>query len=184
MKVSLLFTAFVAALFLGCAVKPEQLNTKPWQERELTEALMALGKKIDPKEAHAFAKASLSYSRELAKKYQLMAPANFHNMLINMGYRERGLCYQWSEDMMTHLKKQNYKSFDLRWGVAFKGEPLEHNSVVAVAKGEPFSKGILIDPWRNSGELYWGAMEKDPIFKWVEDTTRTSYYGTVSAASP
>lgn len=36
--------------------------------------------------------------------------------------------------MMEHLKKQKFKSFDLRWGVAFKGEPMEHNSVVVVAK--------------------------------------------------
>ena len=110
-----------------------------------------------------------------------MAPANFHNLLINMGYRERGLCYEWSEDMMEHLKKQKFKSFDLRWGVAFKGEPMEHNSVVVVAKGGSFESGLLIDPWRNSGELYWGKMQDDFVFKWVEDKQRSVYLGTISA---
>lgn len=165
----------------GCSVKQEKLNTEPGKMEKLTQDLMALGKNIDEKEAKTFAKEALSYSRELAGKYKLMAPANFHNLLINMGYRERGLCYEWSEDMMAHLKKQKFKTFDLRWGVAYKGEPMEHNSVIAVAKGASFESGILIDPWRDSGELYWGKMEDDIIFKWVEDKQRTTYLGTVNA---
>ena len=165
----------------GCSVKQEKLNTEPGKMEKLTQDLMALGKNVDEKEAKVFAKEALSYSRELAGKYKLMAPANFHNLLINMGYRERGLCYQWSEDMMAHLKKQKFKTFDLRWGVAYKGEPMEHNSVIAVAKGASFESGILIDPWRDSGELYWGKMEDDIVFKWVEDKQRTTYLGTVNA---
>lgn len=168
-------------LLSGCAVKQEELNTGRGKLEKLTRDLMALGKNIDPKEAKIFAKEALSYSSELAGKYKLMAPANFHNLLINMGYRERGLCFEWSEDMMAHLKKQKFKSFDLRWGVAYKGEPLEHNSVVAVAKGGSFESGILIDPWRDSGELYWGKMDDDRVFKWVEDKQRTTYLGTVNA---
>ena len=73
----------------GCSVKQETLNTKPEKMEHLTQDLAALGKGVDPKEAKAFAKEALSYSRELAGRYKLMAPANFHNLLINMGYRER-----------------------------------------------------------------------------------------------
>ena len=78
---------------------------------------------------------------------------------------------------MEHLKKQKFKSFDLRWGVAFKGEPMEHNSVVVVAKGGSFESGLLIDPWRNSGELYWGKMQDDFVFDYtsiVVATTRSA----------
>ena len=177
----LLIVVSLLVFISGCSVKQETLNTKPEKLEHLTQDLVALGKGVDPKEAKAFAKESLSYSRELAGKYKLMAPANFHNLLINMGYRERGLCYEWSEDMMEHLKKQKFKSFDLRWGVAFKGEPMEHNSVVVVAKGGSFESGLLIDPWRDSGELYWGKMHDDFVFKWVEDKQRSVYLGTISA---
>lgn len=164
----------------GCSVKPESLNKNPDLKVKLSNDLMQLGTKIDAKEAKKFAEESLYYSRTLAKKYQLMAPASFHNMLINTGYRDRGLCYEWSEDMMAHLKKQNFKSFDLRWGVASKGQPDEHNSVVVVAKGEGFEKGILIDPWRDSGELYWGRVNEDLKFRWIENKQRTYQLGTIT----
>ncbi|MDD4505543.1 MAG: hypothetical protein PHE60_04120 [Sulfurospirillaceae bacterium] len=180
---SIVFCILCIVLMSGCSVKKEALNTEPTKFEALTHDIMALGKKVDEKEAKMFAKEALSYPRVLAEKYDLMAPANFQNMLINLGFRERGLCYQWTEDMITHLKKQNYRSFDLRWGVAFKGEPMEHNSVVVVVKGAPFESGILIDPWRNSGELYWGKMEDDFIFRWVENMERSRYYGTIKASS-
>lgn len=167
----------------GCSVKYEALNSDPKKQEILTNELLALDKQIDPKEAAQLAQEALSYPRVLARKYELKSPANYHNFLINAGFRERGLCYQWSEDMMEALKKYRFKSFDLRWGVAFKGEPLEHNSVVVVAKGKPFETGILIDPWRNSGELYFGKLESDNVFKWSEDIKRSHYLGTIKQAS-
>ena len=166
-------------LLSGCSVKPESLNKDPELKVKLSNDLMRLGAKIDPKEARKLAEESLSYSRTLAQNYKLVAPASFHNMLINTGYRNRGLCYEWTEDMMEHLKKQGFKSFDLRWGVAFKGQPDEHNSVVVVAKGDSFEKGLLIDPWRHSGELYWGSPGKDLEFKWLENKQRSYYLGTI-----
>ena len=81
--------------------------------------------------------------------------------------------------MITHLKNLKYQSFDLRWGVANKGEFDEHNSVVVVAKGAPFRTGILIDPWRKSGVLYWAKLGDDPEYKWVENVERSRYYGTI-----
>ena len=180
---SIVFLVLCMIMISGCSVKKEALNNEPQKFETLTHDIKALGKNIDEREAKMFAKEALIYPRVLAAKYDLMAPANFQNMLIHMGLRARGLCYEWTEDMITHLKKQKYKSFDLRWGVAFKGEPMEHNSVVLVAKGAPFESGILIDPWRNSGELYWGKMDDDLIFKWVENMERSRYYGTIKASS-
>lgn len=180
---SILFLVLGIIFISGCTVKQEALNTEPAKFEKLTREILSLGKGVDEKEAKMLARESLSYPRTLAAKYNLMAPAGFHNLLINSGLRKRGLCYEWSEDMIVHLKKQNYRSFDLRWGVAFKGDPLEHNSVVVVAKGAPFESGILIDPWRNSGELYWGKMENDDIYKWVENMERSRYYGTISSSS-
>jgi len=126
-----------------------------------------------------FAYEALLYPQILAERYGLVYPPTFHNFLINTGLKERGLCYEWSEDMITHLKNLKYHSFDLRWGVANKGEFNEHNSVVVVAKGAPFRTGILIDPWRHSGVLYWAKLDDDPEYKWVENLERSRYYGTI-----
>ena len=177
-----LFVVMCVVMLSGCSVKQEKLNTEPGKIEKLTQDLMALGKNVDKKEAAHLAQEAINYPKILVKEYDLVAPASFHNMLINTGFRKRGLCYEWSEDMMTHLKKQHLKTFDFRWGVSHKGGPEEHNSVVVVAKGAAFETGMLLDPWRNSGELFWGNVLKDEEkFQWVEDKKRTTYLGTVNA---
>lgn len=173
----------VLLLFSGCSVKQSTLHVEPSKVQTLTRDLTQLGRTIDQDEAKMFAYEALLYPQMLAQKYALVTPPTFHNLLINTGFKERGLCYEWSEDMITHLKKQNYQSFDLRWGVANKGDFDEHNSVVVVAKGAPFWSGLLIDPWRNSGELYWAKLEADVEYKWVENKQRSQYFGTISTSS-
>ena len=37
----------------------------------------------------------------------------------------------------------------------------EHNSVVITALSQPFDAGLVLDPWRNSGELFWAAVRQD-----------------------
>jgi len=172
----------VVLMISGCSLKQHAVNVQIEKVEQLTQDLIDLGKNVDKKEAARLAKEAIIHPTVLAKQYDLVFPANLHNMLINMGYRKRGLCFEWSEDMMTHLKKQNFKSFDLRWGVSHKGGPEEHNSVVVVAKGAAFETGILLDPWRNSGDLFWSNVTKDEEkFQWVEDKKRTTYLGTVNA---
>jgi len=180
MKIRVFVAMVIVFIVAGCSVKHETLNTKEGLSEALARDLMALSPKIDPKEALLLAKESLAHTRVLAKQYQLMTPPDYHNALTNMGYRERGLCHEWAEDMMVHLKKQNFKSFDLRWGIAFKGEPKEHNSVVVVAKGKALKDGMLIDPWRLSGELYWKRVTQDKGYVWLEDTKRSVYLGTIT----
>jgi hypothetical protein len=181
MMLKSLLCVIVLVLLGGCSVKPQSLNTGHDKVYDLSQALLNLGKGVSKKEAEHFAKEALSYPRVLAKEYNLAAPASYHNMLINAGYRTRGLCFEWSEDMMAHLKKQHYKTIDLRWGVSDKGGPEEHNSVIAVAKGGVFESGLIVDPWRNSGDLYWSLLHEDEKYKWVEDKKRTTVLGTVKA---
>jgi hypothetical protein len=164
-------------MFSGCSVKQSALE--PVKVQTLTQELLNLGLHINPQEARMFAYEAILYPQILAEKYGLVYPPTFHNLLINTGLKERGLCYEWSEDMITHLKAQQYESFDLRWGVANRGDLDEHNSVVVVAKGAPFWSGLLIDPWRNSGELYWSKLGDDPEYKWVENLERSRYFGTI-----
>ena len=178
MRLSLLCALFLL-LFQGCSVKVGNINTESAKQIELASDIMALGSRIDKKEAYSIAKEALSHPKVLAKQYNLVTPASYHNMLINLGYRTRGLCFHWSEDMMAHLKKQKYKTIDLRWGVANKGGEEEHNSVVVVPKGSTFESGIILDPWRNSGDLYWTRIGADEKFQWFEDKKRTTVLGTV-----
>jgi hypothetical protein len=69
---------------------------------------------------------------------------------------------------MQRLVLLELKNFQLHWGVAHRGSELrEHNSVVVTARGQKFEEGIVLDPWRNSGELYWARVKNDR-YPWKE----------------
>ncbi len=142
----------------------QQLNDQAYWDnvKRLEQALNALGRAVDPAEARRAAETAMRESAVLAQEYQLVQPAVAHNLLVVMGIKDRGLCYQWTEDLMKRLQALALKSFQLHWAVAYRGSELrEHNCVVITAKGQPFSRGLVLDPWRNSGNLYWAAVKKD-----------------------
>ncbi len=43
----------------------------------------------------------------------------------------------------------------------------EHSTVVIAARGEGFHEGLVLDGWRYSGCLYWGAVIADR-YRWLE----------------
>lgn len=134
-----------------------------WEKvKQLEQELNELSPKIDPLEAKRAAETAIRESAILAEEYQLVRPAVAHNLLIVMGIKDRGLCYQWTEDLMKRLAALELKSFELHWAVAYRGSNLrEHNCVVISASGQPFSRGLVLDPWRDSGNLYWARVTKD-----------------------
>ena len=144
------------------SAQPEKAQAYWENVKRLELELNALDPAVDPTEARQVAETAIRESAVLAEEYQLVRPAVMHNLLVVMGIKDRGLCYQWTEDLMKRLEALELKSFQLHWGVAHPGSNLrEHNCVVISVKGQPFSKGILFDPWRHSGNLYWTPVVKD-----------------------
>lgn len=132
--------------------------------RQLTE----LSGTVDRREARQVAETAVLYSQTLASRYRVVRPAAWHNILVRMRARQRGLCYHWTTDLMRKLQSLGLTSFDLYWGVAHRGSELrEHNSVVIAARGQPFEAGLVLDPWRNSGDLYWASVRQDR-YPWRE----------------
>jgi hypothetical protein len=130
--------------------------------KQLEQVLVALSQTVDKTEAMMVAETAVRESAVLAEEYQLVRPAVAHNLLIALGLKDRGLCYHWTEDLMKRLQALDLKSLQLYWGVAHRGSGLrEHNCVVVSAKGQDFFKGIVLDPWRNSGNLFWARVTKD-----------------------
>lgn len=128
----------------------------------LQDDLVALSPLVDLIEARQVAETAIGYSALLAEKYDLIRPAILHNVLIRIGLKNRGLCYHWTEDLMDRLQELDLKTYQLHWGVAHRGSELrEHNSVVITAKGQQFEDGVVLDPWRNSGQLYWTFVKND-----------------------
>jgi hypothetical protein len=142
----------------------EQLGSQTFWRRveHLEHELAGLSSTVDRTEARRVAETAIRASAVLAEEYQLIKPAVVHNVFIQLGLKDRGLCYHWTEDLLHRLQALNLKSFSLHWGVAHRGSNLrEHNCVVITAKGQDFFEGILLDAWRNSGNLYWTQVTKD-----------------------
>ena len=154
--------------FLGCSVKvaTPQENFKNIQA--LTQMLLSRSKHIDRFEAEDLARSSILYAQELARKYKVVSPPLWQNSLVNMGFKERGLCYEWANDLGNYLQSRNYKSLKLYYIGADIGSYFEHNAISVSAIDESVHKSIVLDAWRNSGHLYFNRIENDKKYVWKE----------------
>ena len=137
---------------------------------QLRTKLAMLSPTVRVDEAERLAQCAYVTSRRLAREYRVVFPPALNNILINTGARKRGLCYQWTEDLLHQLDALKLETLELHWGEAFARTFSENNGVVVTAKGQPFGQGIVLDAWRYQGRLYWGPVRKDPEgYPWKEN---------------
>ncbi|WP_420586272.1 hypothetical protein [Ruegeria sp.] len=156
----------LTALFLGgCATK--QPTASQNDVDALAQAIQALGPDVDPAEAQKAATISYSYSQQLAREWNVTDSAIIHNAKVINGLRDYGLCNDWAEHMTRRLKQENFQTLDLHWATspptAFR---IIHHSALISAKGDSMYDGIILDPWRNSGALYWAPTREDTRYDW------------------
>ena len=177
--VGLILLSAVAGAPLGCghtvpatAEKPAAAG-QPIPDEQLqridglTEALLALDPGVSENEARDVAQSAILHARELGRRYRIVRPPQLHNLLVKFGWKKRGLCYHWTEDLLVHLKALDLRQLNLQRVVAYRGSNLrEHHSVVVTSGESPFSEGIVLDGWRHSGALYWSPVGKDR-YPWV-----------------
>jgi len=173
-RASRLYCAVTVLLLLlsGCASKTPQLEPPPdvanQRIRELNLAILALGDDVDAGEAQRAARIAIDYSRQLAREYEITDSAIVHNLKVNLGIKPRGLCVHWTSDLMARMKQEGFYSLDLHWAIANYENALrlEHSTVVISARGDSLQQGLILDPWRNSGDLYWAPTLQDPGYLW------------------
>jgi len=85
----------------------------------------------------------------------------FNNFLVYHGFRKRGYCYQWTEDLFLALDALKLKTLELHWGEAYAGTWRENNCLVVTAKGQPFERGMILEAWRHFGYLRWNLLLSD-----------------------
>lgn len=149
----------------GCVQVPDAAQTSA--VRRLQAALVSLSPTVRPDEAGVAAECAFEYSRSLAQQYRVVRPAILHNLLVNGGFKQRGLCYQWAEDLLAQLQTLKLDTLEWHWGIARAHTVREHNCLVATACGQPFEQGIVLDPWRRSGRLVWARVADDK-YPWVK----------------
>ena len=157
-------------LLVGCAdtVTP----TIQTQIDKLAILFKSLDTTITQEEALQLSQDLFIETKRLSKEFELTSPPYWHNFLVNVGVREKGLCYHWSDALYVYVSKRDYSSFSFHLMGANIGEYwFEHNVLMVVGKESKIQKniiqeGIIIDPWRNSGKLYFSKVKDDTDYVW------------------
>lgn len=136
-------------------------------EARLAEQLQSLSPSVRVNDARRVAEVAVVASRKLRREYGVVGPPLFHNFLVNTRFKKRGLCFQWTEDLMARLARVRAGSLQLHWADARATTWREHNCVVVTAEGQPFAEGIVLDAWRHGGRLFSGSVHADH-YPWRE----------------
>ncbi len=134
----------------------------------LASSLSALNPSVDPAEAARAARISYEYSHQLALSYQITDAPLVHNAKVNRGEKPRGLCRHWAEDMEQRLNRENFKTLEVHRAIANANARfrIEHSSAVISARGDSMEQGIVVDPWRMGGVLFWARVPDDTKYPW------------------
>lgn len=172
---------------------------------DLTAALIGLSPRtVDPREAALLSETAHRRSRECAREYGVKTDPAFHNYLIHIGVRKKGICADYTHDIGATLRQMNFKTLVLHWGAAWAKESDENNALVVTAQNQPFLDGIVLDGWRRGGRLFWckvrddaeyeagrhgflghiGGRARTGITAWKEDLQETALLQPQPMASP
>ena len=141
--------------------------------KELASHIAALSQKVDPNEAKLLAECAYATVARLRQEYRMFGTPIFNNVLVYHGWRKRGYCYQWTEDLLLALDRLKLKTLELHWGDAYRDTWRENNCVIVTAKGQAFDRGMILECWRHFGHLRWNLVpsDQDPYYenaKWAE----------------
>ncbi|HGZ69954.1 MAG TPA: hypothetical protein ENK87_04245 [Nitratifractor sp.] len=174
-----IFFLFVVTLFLAGCTSVHYNTLHEQSDRAPIESLGKILEEIskDKQESKELATLAVTYSKVLANRYDLVSPPSYHNFLVNTGEREKGLCYDFVDDLMVEIRSRHFKSFQFKWGRANADALNEHNVIVVLSKGVPFQDGVVLDAWRHSGKLYFVKVKDDPKYRfreWIEGDKRVA----------
>lgn len=152
----------IAVVFLsGCAGPPLQSANTRAGSVLLRNELAGLAPNVNPIEAERLAQTAVEASASLAREYRPFRPPWLNNFMVNWGVRQRGLCYEWTNDLYPHLHALDSKSLQIHLAVARMDTRKEHNCIVVTARGQDFAEGLALDPWRGSGKVWFGRVATD-----------------------
>src|ERR1043166_4564984 len=140
---------------------------------ELANQLARLSHRVDRNEARLLAECAYATVARLRQEYRMFGTPIFNNFLVYHGWRKRGYCFQWTEDLLLALDKLKLKTLELHWGDTYRDTWRENNCLVVTAKGQVFDRGMILECWRHFGHLRWNLVpsDQDPYYEnteWAE----------------
>lgn len=136
---------------------------------KLRQAFMNLGPGVDPEEAARAARVVYTYVDQLVIEYQIEDSSPLaHNTKVNFGQKPRGLCWHWAHDLDIRLQMERFKTLEIHRAIAnYNNIRLEHSSTILGRRGDSMYDSIVLDPWRNAGDLYWDIVREDTRYNWT-----------------
>src|SRR5438046_4615013 len=128
---------------------------------ELANQIAGLSYRVDPNEAKLLADFAYATVARLRQEYRMFGTLIFNNFLVYHGWRKRGYCYQWTEDLLLALDTLKLKTLELHWGDAYRDTWRENNCLVVTAKGQPFDHGMILECLCHFGHLRWILVQSD-----------------------
>lgn len=164
--IRILMLVATLAIVAGCAAPPRSTGD---EVQRLATEIQGLGPDIDPEEARRAAGIAYAYTAQLVEEYQITDPPLIHNMKVNKGLRPRGLCWHWAEDIERRLKQENFRTLELHRAIANADNPtrIDHSTAIISRKGATLYDGVVLDPWRYGGVLFWSPLVEDTRYDWV-----------------
>ena len=158
---------FVAIAFVVSACGPAPRTVTQSDIDLLSDGIAGLGPEVSPEEAARAAEIAYRYPLQLAQDYNVTDGPIVHNIKVNNGWRERGVCVHWAEDMEARLKAENFQTLQIHRAIAEGSEVrIDHSTAIISQKGDDLDEGIVLDPWRFGGLLYWAPTLDDSKYFW------------------
>ncbi|MEM7319573.1 MAG: hypothetical protein AAF408_11200 [Pseudomonadota bacterium] len=163
-----LWRIFAAAGLIALAACSAPKPAVDQDVADLTRSIMALDPQVDPQEAARAARIAYDHTFELAVAYEITDPPLVHNSKVNAGLKPRGLCWHWAEDMEKRLNSEQFETLELHRAIANADNRfrIDHSTAIISARGETMVEGIVLDPWRKGGRLFWAPLVEDTKYKW------------------
>jgi hypothetical protein len=143
-------------------------------DADLRRRIAALSPTVSPDDARRVVYTAYMTGRELAREWRVVWLPGLQNLLVNMGARKGGLCFQWATELLVRLDAMKLQTLEFHWAESFTNTMGEHNVIVVTARGQPFEQGILLDLWRQSGNLVWTQVAMDPEYHWKENKSEAA----------
>jgi len=155
-----LISFFLLAFFLSACGNQPAINSD-----SLAIQIQTLDKRLDTKQAQLISKNVLTVSKEIKEEFDPLPLPWFNNFLVNIGLKEKGLCWEYRDALLLKLKPK-VAPLTLLPVVANIDKLNEHNAVVIASKDTKFQDTLLVDLWRKSGEPYIIKVGDDRKYKW------------------
>ena len=163
--VTLIGAAGLSVLLAACGPVPRDVTQNDIDM--LAVEIKGMGADVDPDEAARAAEIAYTYSLQLAEEYNVTDNPIIHNTKVNNGWRERGICVHWAEDIEARLNQEGFETLQIHRAIAEGSElRIDHSTAIISQKGDSLEEGVVLDPWRYGGLLFWSPTLADERYFW------------------